>query len=244
MKYFLVIAFLFIMGSTIGWVIELLFRRFFSAHKWINPGFLVGPYLPLYGFGLCALFGLASIDISFITTTYWLQVVIKVAVMTFAMTLVEYIAGLIFIKGMNIKLWDYSNRPGNIQGIICPLFTFFWAVIALIYVLFIHNVVEGWVNWFDNNIIFSFFVGIVLGAMIVDFAYSINLASKIKRYAKEMQIVVHYEHFKDYITTKVKSSKLKNALVPLMKPLNVLKENIQSYKDAMKTNKTNKEKKE
>ena len=59
-----------------------------------------------------------------------------------------------------------------------------------------------------------------------------------------MQIVVHYENFKDYITTKVKSSKFKNALVPLMKPLNVLKENIQSYKDAMKTNKTNKEKKE
>ena len=80
MKYFLVIAFLFIIGSTIGWVIELLFRRFFSAHKWINPGFLVGPYLPLYGFGLCALFGLAYINIDFITTTYWLQVVIKVAV--------------------------------------------------------------------------------------------------------------------------------------------------------------------
>ena len=80
--------------------------------------------------------------------------------------------------------------------------------------------------------------------MIVDFAYSINLATKIKRYAKEMQIVVHYERFKDYITTEVHSSKIKNIFVPLMKPLNVLKENIESYKEAMKTNKTNKEKKE
>jgi len=34
-----------------GWVLELLFRRFFSGtnpeHRWINPGFCVGPYLPL-----------------------------------------------------------------------------------------------------------------------------------------------------------------------------------------------------
>ena len=27
------------------------FRRFFSIRKWINPGFLNGPYLPMYGFG-------------------------------------------------------------------------------------------------------------------------------------------------------------------------------------------------
>ncbi|MGN0035225.1 MAG: hypothetical protein ACI364_05820 [Coriobacteriales bacterium] len=33
---------------------ELFFRRFISSNnpqrKWINPGFLAGPYLPLYGF--------------------------------------------------------------------------------------------------------------------------------------------------------------------------------------------------
>ena len=52
MNFFLILAFLFFVGSSIGWVIELFFRRFFSAKKWINPGFLVGPYLPIYGFGV------------------------------------------------------------------------------------------------------------------------------------------------------------------------------------------------
>ena len=62
MNFFLKLAFLFCIGSLLGWCIEVLFRRFFSAKKWINPGFLVGPYLPLYGFSLCTLYLLAMLE--------------------------------------------------------------------------------------------------------------------------------------------------------------------------------------
>ena len=45
MNIWLVLAFLFFIGSMIGWVAELLFRRFISSanpeRKWINPGFCV-----------------------------------------------------------------------------------------------------------------------------------------------------------------------------------------------------------
>lgn len=61
---FLYLAYLFFLGSLAGWVMEVLFRKFFSdsnpEHKWINPGFCVGPYVPLYGFGLCFLYLLAD----------------------------------------------------------------------------------------------------------------------------------------------------------------------------------------
>ena len=51
MTVFLQIVFIFYLGSTFGWTIELFFRRI--VHKeWVNPGFLIGPYLPIYGFGL------------------------------------------------------------------------------------------------------------------------------------------------------------------------------------------------
>lgn len=66
MSLFLTIAFLFFIGSMAGWVIEVVFRRFFSSanpeRKWINPGFLSGPYLPLYGFSLCVLFLLSLLE--------------------------------------------------------------------------------------------------------------------------------------------------------------------------------------
>lgn len=50
MNNFLILAFLFFIGCTAGWVLELFYRRFAptnKSHKWINPGFLNGPYLPL-----------------------------------------------------------------------------------------------------------------------------------------------------------------------------------------------------
>ena len=49
MNTFLKLAFLFYIGSSLGWVLELFFRRFISGNnperKWINPGFMVGPCL-------------------------------------------------------------------------------------------------------------------------------------------------------------------------------------------------------
>ena len=65
MSYILILAFLFFAGCLIGWGIEVIFRRFEpsnKARKWINPGFLIGPYLPLYGFGLCTLYLLAGLE--------------------------------------------------------------------------------------------------------------------------------------------------------------------------------------
>lgn len=66
MNVFLELAFLFFLGSVSGWVLEVFYRRFFSKanpeHKWINPGFCTGPYLPLYGFGLCFMYLIASLE--------------------------------------------------------------------------------------------------------------------------------------------------------------------------------------
>ena len=113
MSTLLVLAFLFFVGSLLGWVIEVIFRRFFSANnpsrKWINPGFLIGPYIPLYGFSLMTLFVFSWIPVGFIHNLL-IQKLLLFALMALAVTLMEYLAGIIFIKGMNIKLWDYSNE--------------------------------------------------------------------------------------------------------------------------------------
>ena len=110
MNLFLTLAFLFCIGSVLGWGLEVLFRRFFSAHHWVNPGFLVGPYLPLYGSSLCILYLLAMLEPLIPVENAWGRKLLLFVLMALAITLVEYIAGLIFIRGMKIKLWDYSER--------------------------------------------------------------------------------------------------------------------------------------
>lgn len=115
MNILLILAFLFSMGSMLGWVLELFFRRLITkTGKWMNPGFLVGPCLPLYGFGLCILYLLASGEALLPSMPDWSKKIILFIIMAIMMTLIEYIAGIIFIRHMKVKLWDYSNMWGNI----------------------------------------------------------------------------------------------------------------------------------
>ena len=203
------LAFLFFVGSCLGWCLEVLFRRFFSAKKWINPGFLTGPYLPLYGFGLTFMYGVSYIPVH--TGAAWADKLILILIAGVMLTALEYVAGIIFIKGMKIKLWDYSSRPGNIQGIICPLFSFFWTAAAAIYILFIHRFITGWVGWFVNHMGFAFFVGLFFGVFIVDLAHSLNLSVKIRKFAKENHIIISFEKLKESIKDGIENAKVKAA---------------------------------
>ena len=167
MNVFLTLAFLFFIGSILGWILELFFRRVISRGEWINPGFLVGPYLPLYGFGLCVFYLLSQINID--------DSVILILIMTVVVTVIEYIAGLIFIKGMGVKLWDYSNNWGNVDGLICPLYTLLWGILATMYYYLVTPYVLESLSWLEDNLAFSFFIGFFFGIIIIDTIYSTNL---------------------------------------------------------------------
>ncbi len=226
----LVASFLFIAGSMLGWVTEVLFRRFFTAKKWINPGFLSGPYLPLYGFGMVGLFIISFIPVK--TGFAWLDAVIVIMIMGAAMTLIEYVAGLIFIKGMKIKLWDYSDRRFNVQGIICPLFSFLWLAVAAFYYFVIRPYAINSVVWFVENIEFSFIVGLFLGIFLVDVCHSLNITAKIRRFAKENKIVVSFEKLKESVREKIEKYEHKKAsFVFPFRSNRSLSENLDYYKN-------------
>ncbi len=229
----LIAVFLFCIGSFLGWILEVFFRRFFSAKKWINPGFLTGPYLPLYGFGLVGLFGISQIPIR--TGMAWLDVLLTILLMGISMTVIEYIAGLIFIKGMKIKLWDYSDRRGNIQGIICPLFSLFWLIIAAAFYFIMTDPVLRAVNWFVNHMGFAFFVGMFMGIFLIDLCHSLNLSVKIRKFAKEKNIVVHFEKLKENIREHIETFEKRHAnfCFPFRSARNLLEE-LESYAEKLR----------
>ena len=199
MNIFLIYAFLFFMGSLFGWVLELVFRHWFSRanpeHRWINPGFCVGPYVPLYGFGLCILYFMASM-IERLNITGIAQHALALILIAAELTLLEYIAGIFLLKAANVRLWDYSMMWGNVNGLICPLFTLFWTLLGVMYYYLIHPHILEALAWLASNLAFSFFIGVFFGVFSIDVAYSINLVTRIKEFADEKEIVVKYEEFK------------------------------------------------
>ncbi len=207
MKYLVIISTLFVIGSLMGWVIELFFRRFVSQKKWMNPGFLTGPYLPIYGFGVAVLYGVSNVPLGI--TNQVIDIIVRVIIIGVGMTLIEFIAGLIFIKGCKIKLWDYSNRKGNIMGIICPSFSLIWLVVGSLYYFLLNPILVDGISWISENLIYTYFVGAVVGAMIVDFAYSIHLATKLKEY-KELSNL-RFEEFKKELKRRINNLRNKES---------------------------------
>ena len=207
MKYLVIISTLFVIGSLMGWVIELFFRRFVSQKKWMNPGFLTGPYLPIYGFGVAVLYGVSNVPLGIANQV--IDIIVRVIIIGVGMTLIEFVAGLIFIKGCKIKLWDYSNRKGNIMGIICPSFSLIWLVVGSLYYFLLNPILVDGISWISENLIYTYFVGAVIGAMIVDFAYSIHLATKLKEY-KELSNL-RFEEFKKELKRRINNFRNKES---------------------------------
>lgn len=218
----LVLATMFLAGAMIGYVLEVLFRRFITAHKWVNPGFMKGPWLPMYGFGLLIIFLICYLLYTFLPSewTFYnpfgdlygrtgasgptVYDLVPLAIMSVGLIGLEFTAGLIFVKGFRVKLWDYSNMRGNILGIICPLFNLIWCAVAVLYYYLINPLVYRiFSSLFDYmfgsspHFWFIFLIGLVYGIFFIDLVDSLGLFTKVAKVAKESNIVTTYENVRN-----------------------------------------------
>lgn len=235
MNYFLCFAFLFFIGSVSGWVLELFYRRFFSKNnperKWINPGFCIGPYLPLYGTGLCFLYLLSSIQSYFPFSSSAVRTGFLLVSMTAAMTIIEYAAGLVSLRGFHVRLWDYSEEWLNLQGIICPKFSFFWGLLGSGYYFLVHPYILDALRWLSENLAFSFIIGMYFGIFIIDAAHSTQLIARLKKLADEYGVIVRYEQLKNRIHSFESEQKKKYQFFRPFRTDRSLREYIQELKD-------------
>ena len=207
------LAFLFFIGSVTGWIIELLFRRFISSsnpeRKWINPGFCTGPYLPLYGSGLCVMYLLSSLEEkNIIPDPAWNKIVLLLG-MALCITAIEYIAGILTLKVAKVRLWDYRTEWGNVNGIICPKFSAVWTVLCALYLFLLHRHVLAALVWFSDHSAFSFLIGVFYGVFVIDVIHSVELVAKLKKFAEENGVIVKYEAVKEFIRQKKEKTKEK-----------------------------------
>jgi uncharacterized protein len=107
-----------------GWILEVSYRSL-CAGRFINPGFLKGPYLILYGTGALMLMGCI-----FLFNFYDVNLVVKILTYFIAITGLELISGLIGTGLFNIRLWDYSDQFLHYKGHVCLKFSIYWVLLA------------------------------------------------------------------------------------------------------------------
>lgn len=116
---------LFALFSFLGWVIETIYRSVTNG-RFVNAGFLRGPFTPIYGMG-----GIVIILAGILVRERSLPLqMIYFAALT---TLLELVTGLVIEKLFGHKLWDYRDNRFNLKGIICLKYSVIWAVFAWIF---------------------------------------------------------------------------------------------------------------
>ena len=104
---FIVIFFLF---SVAGWCMEVTLK-FIQYRRFINRGFLIGPYCPIYGWGAVAvtlIVGGLLARRGTIGETFLAGMVVCGAL--------EYFTSWYMEKMFHARWWDYSTKPMNLHG--------------------------------------------------------------------------------------------------------------------------------
>jgi len=152
-------VFLFVFFSFIGWILEAGFRSF-NARAFVNPGFLKGPYLPIYGTGAVVL----TICATYLEGS---SLPVKGLVYLFVTTGLEFITGFIFDGCLHIPLWDYSKQRFRIKNYVCLQFSIYWLTLAF---AFEYLVLPVYLSIFNllNPVAVDIFAIVVSGVMFAD----------------------------------------------------------------------------
>ena len=214
--------FIFCLFSVIGWMLEVVYRSIVNK-KLINPGFMSGCVLPIYGFGAVIL-NIVCTVLDKINFQYKVLLIFFVA--TLLLSLLEFISGYVLYKYMNLKLWDYSNLKYNYKGFISLEFSFVWGLLSLIFYIFIYPWINSLAIAFISSKIGIFLLGIYIGIFIIDLSVSINLLSKFVRYSRSIKDIINVERLKLESIMETKRRKVLNAIYPYISVNKFLKDKL------------------
>lgn len=161
-----------------GWVLETIYRSI-KARRFVNAGFLSGPWVPLYGFACLAI----AIVWNALATRF--PIIAWPAVLILP-TILEYLTAMIMERFFGMILWDYHDRRFNIKGRICLRFSAYWALLVVALILFIQPLL------FHRIAVLGipmghFFAGFLLAALLIDTRHSIREVFNFKAVLQELR---------------------------------------------------------
>ncbi len=160
-----------------GWCFESTYVSV-KSRRWVNRGFMRGPFLPLYGFG--------AIMMLVVSKPFQDNLVLVYFAGCLGATALEYVTGVIMEALFKVRYWDYSGKRFNFQGHICLGSSLAWGFLTILMTEVIHKPVERFVLWLPSQALGI--ATLVLTAVIcADFALSFQAAMDLKNVLVKME---------------------------------------------------------
>ncbi len=161
---------LFITYAFFGWLMEVI-CKLIQEKRFINRGFLIGPYCPIYGWGALAITILLRKYLDDPIALFFMSVIIC--------SVIEYLTSYILEKKYHARWWDYSNKKYNINGRICLETLIPFGLLGMIISYFTNPV---FFNWYSSlsDIGLHIISGLLLLIFITDNIISSRIVAAIK----------------------------------------------------------------
>ena len=108
--------------SFLGWVFESCYVSI-RKKRWVNRGFLKGPFLPIYGGG--------AVMMLFVSYPFKENLILTFFSGAVGATLLELVTGMLLEAIFKVRYWDYSNQKFNYKGHICLSSTIAWGFLTI-----------------------------------------------------------------------------------------------------------------
>ena len=132
--------------SFLGWIVEVI-DLYIVEGKFVNRGFLIGPYCPIYGKSVLL--------ISLLLKRYENNVILLFTMSMIICTIVEYLGSYLLEKFFKTRWWDYSHKKFNINGRVCLENTLLFGIGSVIVMFVINPFINNLINLLPNYLLIT-----------------------------------------------------------------------------------------
>ena len=166
---------MFIIYSIAGWIMEVTLGLI-EKHKFVNRGFLIGPYCPIYGFGVLSV----SILLSKISN----NIILLFLLATLICGTLEYLTSYFMEKIFHARWWDYTRRKFNINGRICLETLIPFGIISVLVICFVNPWLIERLHEIPNNVLDILVISLLL-VYVIDSIISFSIIVRFKNLSKK-----------------------------------------------------------
>jgi len=153
-----------------GWIFESTYVSV-KSRRFVNRGFMRGPFLPIYGSG--------AIMMLVVSMPFQDNLILTYLAGCVGATALELITGIAMESLFKVRYWDYSNQRFNYKGHICLSSTVAWGFLTIFMTEFLHKGVEKVIMTVPYHVI-TCITAVVTVYIIIDFTLSFKAAMDLR----------------------------------------------------------------
>ena len=161
----------FFLYSVVGYIAEIIVVSINSKKIVLNRGFLIGPYLPIYGFG--------SLIMLIFLRRYEEDPIVLFVMGAFFCIALEYFTSLIMEKIFKLRWWDYSDKKFNINGRVCLDNALLFGIAGILVVKVIHPLLEDLIYLLPSGLTIGLAIFLFI-VMFIDLCESCYITFRLK----------------------------------------------------------------